>query len=103
MESSLDFKSFFDAFNEIYQLPEIKHEIHVVSQFPCLLGHPVLNIFFLLRNNCIDPFLNKTVYLALAGGRVWKERVNPEYSCTAQRLPKWYQWEGNHANSTFYP
>ena len=41
LESSLDLKSFFDAFNVIYQVSEIKDDIHVVSQFPCLLEHPV--------------------------------------------------------------
>ena len=35
-------KSFIDALNVIYQLSEIKDDIDVVSQFPCLLRHPVL-------------------------------------------------------------
>ena len=41
LESSLDFQSFLDALYVIYQLWEIKDEIQVVAQFPCLLGHPV--------------------------------------------------------------
>ena len=40
-ESSLDLQSFFDAFYVISQLSEIKNDIQVVSQFPCLLGRPV--------------------------------------------------------------
>ena len=36
LESSLDSTSFFDALNVLYQLSEIKDDMHVVS---CLLGH----------------------------------------------------------------
>ena len=32
---------FFGALYVIYQLSEIKDDIQVVPQFPCLLGHPV--------------------------------------------------------------
>ena len=39
--SSMDFESFFGALYIIYQLSEIKDDIQVVSQFPCLLEHPV--------------------------------------------------------------
>ena len=35
--------TFFDALYAIYQLSEIKDDIQAVSQFPCLLGHPVVN------------------------------------------------------------
>ena len=41
LESSLDSTSFFDALNVIYQLSKLKDDIHVVSQFSCLLRHPV--------------------------------------------------------------
>ena len=37
LESSLKFQSFFDALYVIHQLSEIKD----VSQFQCLMGHPV--------------------------------------------------------------
>ena len=37
LESSLDFYALY----VVYQLSEIKDDIEVVSQFPCLLGHPV--------------------------------------------------------------
>ena len=40
-KSSLDFQSFFNGLYVIYQLSEIKDDIHVVFLFPCLLGHPV--------------------------------------------------------------
>jgi len=43
LEISLDFQSFFDALYVIYQLSEIKDDIQAVSQFPCLLGHSVVN------------------------------------------------------------
>ena len=38
---------FFGALYVIYQLSEIKDDIQVVPQFPCLMGHPVyfLNVF----------------------------------------------------------
>ena len=42
LESSL-FQCFFDAFYVIYQLSETKDDIQVVSEFPCLLGHPLYN------------------------------------------------------------
>ena len=42
LSSSLHFKSFFNALHVIYQLSEIKDDIQVVSQFLCLLGHPVI-------------------------------------------------------------
>ena len=32
---------FFGALNAIYQLSEIKDDIHIVSKFRCLLGHRV--------------------------------------------------------------
>ena len=42
LESSLDVhSSAFDALYVIHQLSEIKDDIKFVSQFPCLLGHPV--------------------------------------------------------------
>ena len=41
LETSLHFKSFFDAIYVIYQFSEIKDNIQVVSQFPCLLGQSV--------------------------------------------------------------
>ena len=41
LESSLDLKFLFDALDVIHQLSEIKDDIKFVSQFPCLLGHPV--------------------------------------------------------------
>ena len=47
LESSLDVQSFFDALNVIYQLSEIEDEFQFVSQFPCLLGHPVEKSYFL--------------------------------------------------------
>ena len=37
----LTLQSFFDAFHVIYKLSEIKDDIQVVSQFLCLLRHPV--------------------------------------------------------------
>ena len=39
---------FFYVHSVIYQLLEIKDDIQVVSQFPCLLGHPVC-IFFIFK------------------------------------------------------
>ena len=44
LESLLDFQSRFDARYVIYQLSEFKDDIQVVSQFPCLLGHPVQSV-----------------------------------------------------------
>ena len=41
LERSLDVWSFFDSLYVIYQLSEIKDDIRVISQFLCLLGHPV--------------------------------------------------------------
>ena len=43
LKISSDFQSLFDALYVIYQLSEIKDDIQAVSQFPCLLGHPVVN------------------------------------------------------------
>ena len=44
-ESSLDVQSLSYALNVIYQLSEIKDDIQVqVSQFRCLLGHPVQSV-----------------------------------------------------------
>ena len=40
-KSLLDVQSFFDALYVIYQISEIKDDSLFVSQFPCLLGHPV--------------------------------------------------------------
>ena len=41
LESSLDVKFLVEALFVIYQLSDIKDDIHVISQFPCLLGHTV--------------------------------------------------------------
>ena len=41
LESPLDIQSYFDSLYVISQLSQIKDDIQVVSQFPCLLGHPV--------------------------------------------------------------
>ena len=41
LESSSDFLSLFDALDIIHQFSEIKDDIQVGSQIPCLLGHPV--------------------------------------------------------------
>ena len=40
LESSLDVQSFLDIVYVVYQLSEIKDDIQVVSQFPCLFGTP---------------------------------------------------------------
>ena len=34
--------TFFNAFYVIYKLSEIKDDMKVVSQLPCLFGHPVV-------------------------------------------------------------
>ena len=51
LESSLNFQSLFGALYTIYQLSEIKDDIQVVSQFPCLLGHPVIKLRLLIILN----------------------------------------------------
>jgi len=44
LESSLDVQSFFDAFYVSSQISEIKDDIQVVSQFPCLFPVQFNNI-----------------------------------------------------------
>ena len=41
MKSSSDVQPRFFAFFAMHYISEIKDDFQVVSQFPCLLGHPV--------------------------------------------------------------
>ena len=57
LESSVNVQSFIDVLNVIHQLSEIKDDIQVVSQLPCLFGRFVLTF---LKN---DGFVLKTIVL----------------------------------------
>ena len=57
LESSVNVQSFIDVLNVIHQLSEIKDDIQVVSQLPCLFGRIVLTF---LKN---DGFVLKTIVL----------------------------------------
>ena len=45
LASSLDFQSLFDALYIIYQLSKV---YQFGSQFPCLLGHPVIGSWLMI-------------------------------------------------------